>query len=649
VFKNWRLSYKIAAGFAIILFMIVIFGGFTIWNMRQVKQQSVSLNEEYVPEIQIASNIERWFQKAMLEFRSYGLSDDEKYLESGRKYLEEVRKYIKAAMDLSEKHLELTEFKTQITNVQEKINEYEKLVNETENIVNKVNSDRKKMDGIAAKYMTNCDEYLNVLNNEPVSEERIAKNILIDQIMDSGNNIIVANFKSQILRDPKLAQEAMSNFDVIEEKLQQLSVLNGQSNGIKYINEVKNALHEYKSGMDNLITNWTSLMEIEAIRTAAANEALMFASSISVANVEDTEKITAEAADKISLFSMILIIGFAITMILGIILAFIIITSITRPINRIVGELSQGAEQIAAASQQLSSTSQQLAEGSSEQASSIQETSSTLEESSSMIYQNNENTKYASQLSKQAKDSAEKGNREMMEMMMAMEEIKKSSDQIAKIIKVIDEIAFQTNILSLNAAVEAARAGEAGMGFAVVAEEVRNLAQRCSQAAKDTAAIIEGNIALSQRGVSVSQRVNEALKDINIHVQKVNELLNEISAASQEQALGINQINKAISQIEQVVQQNAAGAEESASASQELAAQAQVVQEVVSQLKKLISGDDSRVLLEYTHSSPAMRKNIQSKTKVKSGKITTKNQNSNDKYLVNPEEVIPLEKDTLDF
>jgi methyl-accepting chemotaxis protein len=235
-------------------------------------------------------------------------------------------------------------------------------------------------------------------------------------------------------------------------------------------------------------------------------------------------------------------------------------------------------------------SSHQIAGGSSEQSAALEATSATLEESASMISQNTENTNHAVILAKQAKDFADKGNVDMQEMMNSMAELKKSSDQIAKIIKIIDDIAFQTNILALNAAIEAARAGEAGMGFAVVAEEVRNLAQRSAQAAQNTESIIEGNIKLSEKGVDVTKKVNESLSEINIQALKVNQLLDEIASASQEQAQGITQINKAVSRMETSVQQNATISQESAETSEILAFQAQDLKEIVNELIKLVGG-----------------------------------------------------------
>ncbi len=268
---------------------------------------------------------------------------------------------------------------------------------------------------------------------------------------------------------------------------------------------------------------------------------------------------------------------------------------IVNPLNYIMMNLKNGAAQVSAASGQLSSAAQQLSEGSAEQACAIEETSSTLQESASMMQQSTVNIAQASQLSQQAKTSSDKGGQEMQEMMDSITEIKKSSDRIAKIIKVVDDIAFQTNLLALNAAVEAARAGEAGMGFAVVAEEVRNLAGRSAQAAKETTDIIESNIALSDKGVMVAGRVREALAEITAQAGKVNDLMAEITAASVEQTQGIEQVNRAISQMETVVQQNSANAEESASAAEELSTQAASMNQIVAELTKLVNGSKSAI------------------------------------------------------
>lgn len=282
-----------------------------------------------------------------------------------------------------------------------------------------------------------------------------------------------------------------------------------------------------------------------------------------------------------------MVIGVVIAISLGVFLSL----SIIRPINRVVEGLNEGAEKVVAASSQVASASQSLAEGASEQASALEETSSSLEEMASMTKQNAANANQAKSMMKETKEIVEKVDRQMNEMAGAIAAITRTSEETGKIIKTIDEIAFQTNLLALNAAVEAARAGEAGAGFAVVADEVRNLALRAAEAARNTNSLIENTIKSVNQGNELTQATREAFRDNVSNAAKVARLIDEIAAASNEQAQGINQVNKAVSEMDKVTQQTAASAEESASASEEMAGQAKQMRGYVGDLSAVIGGN----------------------------------------------------------
>jgi methyl-accepting chemotaxis protein len=269
---------------------------------------------------------------------------------------------------------------------------------------------------------------------------------------------------------------------------------------------------------------------------------------------------------------------------------WLITQHVNRPISQIVNELSEGSEQVADAATQVSSSSQSLAEGASKQAAVVEETSSTLEETSSRIKQNADNAHSATLLINESKQLVLKAGESAGAMDQAMKEIKGATDQTSRIIKTIDEIAFQTNLLALNAAVEAARAGEAGKGFAVVAEEVRNLALRSAEAARSTGTLIEDTLGRVAGGVKVVQGLTVALDDVTMSSQKVSNLIDEIAAASAEQAQGIEMVNHAIGQMTSVIEQNAAASEENAAAAEELTGQSTSMLASVQNLADLISG-----------------------------------------------------------
>ncbi len=319
------------------------------------------------------------------------------------------------------------------------------------------------------------------------------------------------------------------------------------------------------------------------------------------------------------------------SLLIGVVLGVGLSLSLSRQIMKVAAALGLASGQTTEASSQVSSSSQQLAQGASEQASSLEETSASMEEIASIINSNAEHANSVKGLTTETRTITEKNAREMEvlqeqltelgrssgQMTQAIGEIQTSSDSISKIIKTIDEIAFQTNILALNAAVEAARAGEAGMGFAVVADEVRSLAKRSADAAKETSALIENAIAKSHAGVRVNESITKSLTEVSAKaravqsglqlitgkVENVDNSMSEIVSASKEQSRGVEQINGALTQLDKVTQSNAACAEQVASASEELNAQAMELKVMAEKLDLIVRGGEGNASTS-SHSSP---------------------------------------------
>jgi len=392
--------------------------------------------------------------------------------------------------------------------------------------------------------------------------------------------------------DAGLMDRARGEFEEMRDTLASVEAKARDDSARKVLATVAQARDEYLTGMGRLVQSvaqsqkiLVSLNDIGA--TIGKN---IEAVKLDVISRQDGLGPRLQSANDRSIMLM-LVVG-AVALLCGMCSAFFIARGTTRDIRHVADGLAESAEQVASASGQVSSSSQQLAGGASEQAASIEETSSSLEEMHAMTRQNAENAGQANILMAKTRQTVSRAEESMRQLTHSMGEISRASIETSKIVKTIDEIAFQTNLLALNAAVEAARAGEVGAGFAVVAEEVRNLSMRAAAAAKDTENLIEGTVRKVNEGSELVERTGAEFRDVAESVGRTGDLVGEIAAASSEQAGGIEQINKAVGEMDKVVQHNAADAEETAAAAEEMDAQAGRMKELVGNLKRLVTGRD---------------------------------------------------------
>jgi methyl-accepting chemotaxis protein len=604
--KTMTFGKKIALGFGALILIATLLGGLAIVNMKSVQTQAQKLATEYVPESQIASDLGISLAGVQLGVRSYGLTAENTYLEAARKELLELHKQQQAAQKHADDHPSLVKLREHLKDLDPALKSYEDLITQTEAKNKEILANRDKLNKTAADFMTNIDKLIasqvekmekemKAFTEVPKLQQRLHKLMLATEIRGEGNAARIAVFKSQALRDPKVMEDGLKNFEVMDKKFDELLALLTVQEDIAELNKVKEDAHGYRDSMKDTMADNLALVDLGKKRLEAANRVETLANETQKAGMTRTVEAANTSTQKLASSSWILIVGLLVALVVGIGVAFTIIRSTTKVLTNISTALASGADQTASAASQVSAASQSLAEGASEQAASLEETSSSLEEMSSMTKRNAETANKVKELGYQARTAGDAGVRDMTEMTAAMAAIKASSDDIAKIIKTIDEIAFQTNILALNAAVEAARAGEAGMGFAVVADEVRNLAQRCAQAAKETAGKIEDAVQKSAHGAEISAKVAKSLEEIVTKARQVDELAGEVATASQEQSQGIEQVNTAVTQMDKVTQSNAANAEESASASEELNAQADALKDAVAELLQLVNGQDANL------------------------------------------------------
>lgn len=674
--KNMKLGLKMGLGFGLVIILVVIVGGLAIFNMLSIQEQSTTLRDAYVEEVDIANNIERNSLLTMYNMRGYSLTYDESFRQLGDQYLSKIDDYLQAAETLVAKFPFLVKLKEDVAVAKENVTQYEAQAEETVEAIGKINTARANMDQAAATYLEYTGAYLENQEKQyaldleaDVSDtammERLRKIYLMNDAIDIANNARVMNFKAQVDNDPSIIQDAIERIDTVKNIAVELRKYTRLESDLEALDEIADARDVYRAALVNMYNALTELTELNVQRGETADRVLAAAQNTAEAGIAGTKNIANEAVNLVATSIVIVIIGLVVALILAIIIAVVLTLGITKAVakgvsfaqeiaagdletqldvvqkdeigiladalremqkalrykadvveqiankdltvefkkasekdglgeslivmkdslNELLGQVDNAVDQVSSGADQVSQASQSLSQGATEQASSLEEISSSTNEVNGQANQNADNATEANALAKKASEDATNGNDQMKDLMEAMEGINASSDEIKKVVKVIDDIAFQINLLALNANVEAARAGKYGKGFAVVAEEVRNLAVRSAEAVQETTSMVEDSINNIQRGNQSAEATAKSLEAIVDGSTKVADFLGEIALASKEQAQAIEQITNGLDQIDQVTQANTASAEESASASEELASQAQQLKAMVAQFK----------------------------------------------------------------
>lgn len=598
--ESLTIGQRIAVGFTALLLILGLLAAISLTLTRSAKEESELVAKYIVPVSDQATNVVAAMDEYRLNARVYGETGSQRYLELCRKSYGVFQNDLRSLIEILQKHEILKDLLKIGEELQKADSDYLTIFEET--VTNRMEIQR--LSEAIESGLSECNNKLMTLfrgmantskqeleaGNTAHAAQRLERmvgvNEALSDLTDFSKSAIHA-FNGQNLenfrKEVSDIQTRIANLEDI--RSQQVNPQNRELMG-----QVIQAFRNVEKDAKSLIQAWEKMGQINQRRAAKGEEVVKLTMEVVDKSGELSEAQAEKANNELKAAIQVIWYGAIVAIAIGIGCAFYITRSTNRVLTEMADSLGQGAEQVASASEQISSSSQSLAEGASEQAASLEETSASLEEISSMTKRNAENALSAKELASETRAAAEAGTANMEQMNRAMADIQAASDNISKIIKTIDEIAFQTNILALNAAVEAARAGEAGMGFAVVADEVRALAQRSAQAAKETAERIEDSIRKSAAGVELSAKVAESLQQIVTKARQMDELVAEIATASKEQSQGIEQVNSAVTQMDKVTQQNAAAAEESASASEELSAQAFTLREIVQQLQQLVMG-----------------------------------------------------------
>jgi methyl-accepting chemotaxis protein len=594
-----KLSTKLIASFLGLAGVTAGVGGYAAYQMAAAAEQAALISDEYMPLTEQVTLSVQQVADVIQAGQLYLGTGDEKYWRQYSKLWDDVATSATQARDMAAESQNLTHEVPKISNAL-KLAADCKVAMESGHVAHEqLRRNRQDMDTAAATMVQSLAEFQNGQEQKIVSDVRAGATVAqmesrrlrlaaANELRNAANRVRILAFKGVADGDAQALKavepELRMAYGIIDDVMPQLRDMADR----EAVESIRADLQSYEGAVARVQVALSSLIAATESRSeivlALAHEINEVALEVEHLTLEASEQGAAQLSRaKLYLLGIMVL---AVAASVGV--ALIVTRSIVGPMTRIAEALGAGADEAAHAAGQVSTTSQSLAQGASEQAASLEESSAALEEISGMAQQSADNTQQAAGLAGEARAAAAQGTQAAERLRHSMAEIASSADETAKIIKTIDEIAFQTNLLALNAAVEAARAGEAGKGFAVVADEVRALALRSAEAARETNRLIEGSVENARAGNDVTGEVEQALGGIAGGVNKVDQLIGEIAAAGREQAQGVEQVNRSVSQMDQVTQQTASGAERAAAAAEQLTGQAEKVRQAVAELRELV-------------------------------------------------------------
>ncbi|MFH1057139.1 MAG: methyl-accepting chemotaxis protein [Pseudomonadota bacterium] len=606
---NLKLSIKMQLAFGLLTLLTMALGGLALWQMQSVQTLQRHMDGTYVPQVAVASRLNRFWMECIYDMRGYAMSAKEELLTKGLAALDQVEALTVQAAKLGESAADLAGLKDTAGQIRGLAGAYRKLMEQTKEKTEENTGYSDMMNAAQATFVENGHGFIAEQSQALVEDiakaaeakqldwrqKRIAK---MNTIILAGNRAWLNSRQAITAKNQELMASVEKDLEVMRGAFDDIvSLCRTEPALMTKVAASRSSAEQYQSLLAAWADNWLELERMSGEREVLGQKLIALTENASEQGLKDISRLTAQANDSLGRAGQMVAGGLGAAMILGLVLSLLLSRNLARPLRRVMEGLNQGAREVASASAELMGASQRLSEGASEQAASLEETSAALEQMAAMTRTNAEHAQVADGLARDNGLRMAEARAAMDRLDQAMRQIDTAGQQTGKIIKTIDEIAFQTNLLALNAAVEAARAGSAGAGFAVVADEVRRLAMRSAEAAKSTAELIQTTLSRVGEGNSLMGATGKSFGQVEAGNRRLGELVSEIAAASREQAQGIEQVSQATSDVDRVTQQNAAGAEETAAASQELQVQAGRLDEHMGLLRTMVEGSGRRGLV----------------------------------------------------